>query len=233
MRKTPPSLEPRRRRPRQLYFTHTLPYNSSQVYSPCNSFDELIVLGHNTEPTVQFHALPFSGHTYATAGFGSYSKAKHTDHCEEGLVCMLCLKPDVTDVNSNGILICSNCADPYHMACMQPRVNAVPEGHWFCGNCGGNATCYRGPTTGGINVGLPAWPQAVEIHLCNHLAVDNQLFQYSSPYNNEKPWKYLPRNKQKGRFSVNTDHSCSRACNAKEQYAAKKYAPHRRDQRMF
>ena len=89
---------------------------------------------------------------------------------------------------------------------MQPRVNAIPEGHWFCGNCGGNATCYRGPTTGGINVGLPAWPQAVEIHLCNHLAVDNQLFQYSSPYNNEKPWKYLPRNKQKGRFSVNTDH---------------------------
>ena len=36
---------------------------------------------------------------------------------------------------SNDILLCDACDAGYHMRCLQPPLEAVPEGDWFCPRC--------------------------------------------------------------------------------------------------
>ena len=49
---------------------------------------------------------------------------------------------------SNDILLCDACDAGYHLRCLQPPLEAVPEGDWFCAQCaaarGGSPACAAG-----------------------------------------------------------------------------------------
>ena len=61
---------------------------------------------------------------------------------------------------SNDILLCDACDAGYHMRCLQPPLEAVPEGDWFCAQCaaarGGSPACAAG-------VRMPAGWEAVPL----------------------------------------------------------------------
>jgi PHD-finger len=44
---------------------------------------------------------------------------------------------DVCCVCGDGgsLIICDGCEGEYHMACLQPQLRRVPEGHWLCDEC--------------------------------------------------------------------------------------------------
>ena len=48
----------------------------------------------------------------------------------------------------NDILLCDACDAGYHMRCLQPPLEAVPPGDWFCAQCaaarGGSPACAAG-----------------------------------------------------------------------------------------
>ncbi|WVR07652.1 hypothetical protein IAU60_004694 [Kwoniella sp. DSM 27419] len=46
--------------------------------------------------------------------------------------CMVCSSPD--DATST-MLECEKCDQPYHLACLDPPLESVPEGQWFCPEC--------------------------------------------------------------------------------------------------
>ena len=46
----------------------------------------------------------------------------------EELECEMCRKPTEADV----MLLCSKCQAGYHIFCLDPPLQAVPEGNWFC-----------------------------------------------------------------------------------------------------
>ena len=43
--------------------------------------------------------------------------------------CLVCGKND----NYPEILLCDGCDGEYHMYCLQPPLETVPENDWFCG----------------------------------------------------------------------------------------------------
>lgn len=45
--------------------------------------------------------------------------------------CLICSKND----NPSETLLCDNCDKPYHMSCLEPKLNTVPSGSWFCDKC--------------------------------------------------------------------------------------------------
>ena len=126
----------------------------------------------------------------------------------------------VYDTESHGILTCGNCADSSHPHCVVPQTQTpwtndsspwtagATSETWLCGNCSDSCTTtsYPGPTIGGINIGVPTWPQISEGHLCNHTAVDNLLYMFTDPWTGEKPWHRVKRN-GKSYYSANTKHS--------------------------
>mmetsp|Transcript_26929 Transcript_26929/g.65379 ORF Transcript_26929/g.65379 Transcript_26929/m.65379 type:complete len:360 (+) Transcript_26929:471-1550(+) len=45
--------------------------------------------------------------------------------------CMVCYRAD----NDNVLLICDECDDCYHTYCLDPPLDKVPDGQWFCKRC--------------------------------------------------------------------------------------------------
>lgn len=54
-----------------------------------------------------------------------------SDPEDEGGACLICRKnhsPTLT-------LLCDHCNNPYHMRCLQPPLEEIPEGAWYCNRC--------------------------------------------------------------------------------------------------
>ncbi|KAI0692446.1 RCC1 BLIP-II [Cytidiella melzeri] len=47
-------------------------------------------------------------------------------------LCVLCEQDTGED---DSLLECEKCDNPYHLACLDPPLEAVPEGEWFCPDC--------------------------------------------------------------------------------------------------
>lgn len=45
--------------------------------------------------------------------------------------CLLCGKHD----NPSQTLLCDNCDNPFHLTCLEPPLEAVPTGSWYCDKC--------------------------------------------------------------------------------------------------
>ena len=77
----------------------------------------------------------------------------------EATVCATCGSAE-DEPGSNDILLCDACDAGYHMRCLQPPLEAVPEGDWFCAQCaaarGGSPACAAG-------VRMPAGWEAVPL----------------------------------------------------------------------
>ena len=56
-----------------------------------------------------------------------------SDSVEPCLPCEVCHQPDSEHV----MLVCDSCNLGYHTYCLRPRLYEIPEGAWYCGNCGG------------------------------------------------------------------------------------------------
>lgn len=72
-------------------------------------------------------------------GFGRRSEPPPaTDEQSEAsisihLPCEICRQ----EFDWENMLVCDGCGLGYHMDCLEPRINNVPEGKWFCGSCEG------------------------------------------------------------------------------------------------
>ena len=66
-----------------------------------------------------------------------YIKVDHPPQDNDGASqkgCMVCH----TATNLSEILLCDGCDEEYHMYCLDPPLDAVPEDDWFCPNCADN-----------------------------------------------------------------------------------------------
>ena len=50
----------------------------------------------------------------------------------ESIACQTCRSTEQADV----MLLCNECNDAYHIHCLDPKLERVPAGRWFCGRCG-------------------------------------------------------------------------------------------------
>jgi len=57
---------------------------------------------------------------------------RHPFDMEPPEVCVVCEKDTGED---DSLLECEKCDNPYHLACLDPPLDAVPEGEWFCPDC--------------------------------------------------------------------------------------------------
>ncbi|CDJ65122.1 PHD-finger domain-containing protein, putative [Eimeria necatrix] len=57
--------------------------------------------------------------------------------CADCKMCEVCLSNE----NEETMLICDACDRAFHMECLSPPVQEVPEGDWFCKGCGYCSSC--------------------------------------------------------------------------------------------
>lgn len=56
-------------------------------------------------------------------------------HPEDMMAPDLCVVCDRDEGDENSLLVCERCDNPYHLACLTPPLDTVPEGEWFCPDC--------------------------------------------------------------------------------------------------
>ena len=81
-----------------------------------------------------------------------------SDSSEEVTACTVCGSAE-DEPGRNDILLCDACDAGYHMRCLQPPLEAVPPGDWFCAQCaarGGMSACLA-------SVSMPAGWEEVPI----------------------------------------------------------------------
>ncbi|KAF8820148.1 PHD-finger domain-containing protein [Cardiosporidium cionae] len=64
---------------------------------------------------------------------------RHTWSCNECKACKIC----GSNTNEETMLICDACDRAFHMECLTPPVHEVPDGEWFCTECGQCHCCSR------------------------------------------------------------------------------------------
>ena len=68
-----------------------------------------------------------NSYSYKKPRKGSVSSAVEEEEGEEG--CVVC-KQDNDHAN---LMLCEACNGEYHIYCLNPPLEAVPDGDWFCG----------------------------------------------------------------------------------------------------
>lgn len=48
--------------------------------------------------------------------------------------CLVCGKEDTGD-DANALLECERCEEPWHLQCLDPPLDAIPDGEWHCPQC--------------------------------------------------------------------------------------------------
>ncbi|WFD04909.1 hypothetical protein MVES1_000234 [Malassezia vespertilionis] len=56
-------------------------------------------------------------------------------HVVSSDVCLVCHQGGAEDAST--LLECDRCENPFHLSCLQPPLESIPEGEWFCETCGG------------------------------------------------------------------------------------------------
>ncbi|KAL8436834.1 hypothetical protein ACSSS7_001419 [Eimeria intestinalis] len=59
--------------------------------------------------------------------------------CADCKICESCFSNE----NEERMLICDACDRAFHMECLDPPVDEVPDGDWFCKGCGYCSCCGR------------------------------------------------------------------------------------------
>jgi hypothetical protein len=49
--------------------------------------------------------------------------------------CLVCSKGEDTKSEGNDLLECERCEEPWHLKCLTPPLDSVPEGEWHCPHC--------------------------------------------------------------------------------------------------
>ena len=57
---------------------------------------------------------------------------RHPEEVEAPSLCVLCNEDNGED---DSPLECDKCDAPYHLNCLDPPLDAVPDGEWFCPGC--------------------------------------------------------------------------------------------------
>ncbi|GJE93212.1 RCC1/BLIP-II protein [Phanerochaete sordida] len=57
---------------------------------------------------------------------------RHPFEMEAPELCVVCNQDTGDDPN---LLVCERCDNPYHIGCLDPPLDAVPDGEWFCPDC--------------------------------------------------------------------------------------------------
>ena len=60
------------------------------------------------------------------------------------MLCEICKSPERADV----MILCDGCTDGYHLDCLRPALDSVPEGNWLCDGCLKTAPSSRRQTDG-------------------------------------------------------------------------------------
>ena len=142
-----------------------------------------LVYARGTSCSTANRGKSFSGNTYkvyvSPDGQRLRSIVTAQQHME-GPICISCGSGD--DSDGNDILLCDSkkCNNAYHLACLEPKLTAVPEGDWFCPTCTQRTECMEAARTdkshaslcGGDWEDLPIWQWPGGIHACaaNHAA---------------------------------------------------------------
>ncbi|EIN06350.1 RCC1/BLIP-II [Punctularia strigosozonata HHB-11173 SS5] len=67
---------------------------------------------------------------------------RHPEEVDPPEVCVVCNDDKGEDVP---LLECEKCDHPYHLQCLDPPLQAVPDGEWFCPDCEANPGAPVGP----------------------------------------------------------------------------------------
>jgi hypothetical protein len=57
---------------------------------------------------------------------------RHPEEVDAPSLCVICNKDNGEE---DSPLECDKCDAPYHLRCLDPPLDAVPEGEWFCPGC--------------------------------------------------------------------------------------------------
>lgn len=47
----------------------------------------------------------------------------------------MCDKGEDSKIEANELLECEKCEEPWHLQCLDPPLDSVPEGEWHCPQC--------------------------------------------------------------------------------------------------
>lgn len=82
-------------------------------------------------------ALAGSGFSFTTGGRAGSEDEGRDDECVEGkgVACAVCGEEE--DEDDNDMLLCDGhgCSAGYHLRCLEPALEAVPEHEWLCPTC--------------------------------------------------------------------------------------------------
>ncbi|KAG0139575.1 hypothetical protein CROQUDRAFT_54507 [Cronartium quercuum f. sp. fusiforme G11] len=79
----------------------------------------------------QTFGLPFITANPSTASLSAPSREWEESNDRGGEICEIC----GSDEDDPNILLCDCCDKGYHLQCLTPALQAVPEGNWFCDAC--------------------------------------------------------------------------------------------------
>lgn len=87
---------------------------------------EFLICGHSECAYKYFHKMCLQSH-HITVEKEESSRCWYCPSC----LCRSCLRDEHDELT----VLCDGCDDAYHIYCMSPSHDSIPEGIWYCGNC--------------------------------------------------------------------------------------------------
>lgn len=111
------------------------------------------------------------------ANFLSYNQKNYdfpeSDSEDDYDNCLICGRHD----NPSQTLLCDNCDNPFHLSCLEPALETVPSGSWYCDKCLIGTGEYGFEEQVDLKYSIPEFYQ-----LCNEF---EKKFEHE--YNNDEP----------------------------------------------